>query len=84
MLRKELGLFLLILVIGGVTAFINPQFVSQVNLTNLANQIGLFGLLSIRQPKLPCVHSGGLWRPTKALRAGPLRLVVTHTFSTIR
>jgi ribose transport system permease protein len=47
MLRKELGLFLLILVIGGVTAFINPQFVSQVNLTNLANQIGLFGLLSI-------------------------------------
>ena len=23
------------------------------------------------QPKLPCVHSGGLWRPTKALRAGP-------------
>jgi hypothetical protein len=30
------------------------------------------------QPKLPCVHSGGLWRPTKALRAGPLRLVVTQ------
>ena len=47
MLRKELGLFLLILVIGGITAFINPQFVSQVNLTNLANQIGLFGLLAI-------------------------------------
>jgi hypothetical protein len=30
------------------------------------------------QPKLPCVHSGGLWRPTKALRAGFLRLVVTQ------
>src|SRR5580704_4785273 len=30
------------------------------------------------QPKLACVHSGGLWRPTKALRAGPLRLVVTQ------
>ena len=28
------------------------------------------------QPKLPCVYSGGLWRPTKALCAGPLRLVV--------
>jgi ribose transport system permease protein len=47
MLRKELGLFLLILVIGAITAFINPQFVSLVNLTNLANQIGLFGLLAI-------------------------------------
>jgi hypothetical protein len=30
------------------------------------------------QPKLPCVHSGGLWRPTKALRTGPLGLVVTQ------
>ena len=30
------------------------------------------------QPKLPCVYSGGLWRPTKALCAGPLRLVVTQ------
>ena len=29
------------------------------------------------QPKLACVHSGGLWRPTKALRAGP-RLVMTQ------
>lgn len=47
MLKKELGLFLLILVIGGVTAAINPQFVSQINLMNLANQIGLFGLAAI-------------------------------------
>lgn len=47
MLKKELGLFLLILVIGGVTAAINPQFLSQVNLVNLANQIGLFGLFAI-------------------------------------
>ncbi len=47
MIRKETGLFLLILVTGGVTALINPQFLSQVNLINLANQIGLFGLLAI-------------------------------------
>ena len=47
MLKKELGLALLILVIGGVTAAINPQFISQVNLMNLANQIGLFGLFAI-------------------------------------
>jgi ribose transport system permease protein len=47
MLKKELGLLLLILAVGTVTAAINPQFLSQVNLMNLANQIGLFGLISI-------------------------------------
>ncbi len=47
MLKKELGLALLILLIGGVTALINPQFISQVNLLNLANQIGLFGLFAL-------------------------------------
>ena len=47
MLKKELGLALLILVIGGVSAFINPQFISQVNLLNLSNQIGLFGLFAL-------------------------------------
>ncbi|MFZ1430482.1 MAG: ABC transporter permease [Geminicoccaceae bacterium] len=47
MLKKELGLALMILVIGGITAAINPQFISQVNLMNLANQIGLFGLFAI-------------------------------------
>ena len=47
MLKKELGLLILILVIGGITAAINPQFLSQVNLVNLANQIGLFGLFAI-------------------------------------
>jgi ribose transport system permease protein len=47
MLKKELGLLVLILVIGVLTAAINPQFISQVNLMNLANQIGLFGLISI-------------------------------------
>ncbi|UEM19757.1 ABC transporter permease [Skermanella mucosa] len=47
MLKKELGLLILILVIGSITAAINPQFISQINLMNLANQIGLFGLISI-------------------------------------
>jgi ribose transport system permease protein len=37
----------LIVVIGAVTTAINPQFASQVNLMNLANQIGLFGLFAI-------------------------------------
>jgi ribose transport system permease protein len=47
MLKKELGLALLILVIGAISAFINPQFISQVNLLNLSNQIGLFGLFAL-------------------------------------
>ena len=47
MLKKELGLLLLILAVGTVAGIINPQFLSQVNLMNLANQIGLFGPISI-------------------------------------
>ncbi|MBB5751443.1 ABC transporter permease [Prosthecomicrobium pneumaticum] len=47
MLKKELGLFVLIIVIGTITAAINPQFISIINLSNLANQIGLFGLFAL-------------------------------------
>jgi ribose transport system permease protein len=47
MLKKDLGLFLLILVVGAVVAFLNPRFVSPLNLANTANLIGLFGLFSI-------------------------------------
>ena len=47
MLKKDLGLFLLILIVGSVVAAINPRFISPVNLANTANLIGLFGLFSI-------------------------------------
>lgn len=47
MFKKDLGLLVLIIVIGAITTAINPQFASQVNLMNLANQIGLFGLFAI-------------------------------------
>ena len=47
MLKKDLGLFLLILVVGAVVAFLNPRFISPINLSNTANLIGLFGLFSI-------------------------------------
>ena len=47
MLKKDLGLCLLILVIGTVVALINPRFISTVNLANTANLIGLFGLFSL-------------------------------------
>ena len=47
MLKKDLGLFLLILVVGAVVAFLNPRFISPINLANTANLVGLFGLFSI-------------------------------------
>lgn len=47
MLKKEISLFLLIVVIGTITAMINPQFASIINFSNLANQIGLFGLFAL-------------------------------------
>ena len=49
MSKKELGLLVLLLVIGGITAAINPLFLSWVNILNLANLVGLFGLYSIGQ-----------------------------------
>lgn len=45
--KKELGLLLLILLIGGITALINPLFLSRVNVLNTANLVGLFGLSAI-------------------------------------
>ena len=47
--KKDLGLFVLIVVVGAITAFLNPRFLSPVNLVNMANLIGLFGLFAIGQ-----------------------------------
>ena len=49
MLKKDLGLFLLILVVGTAVALINPRFLSPINLSNTANLIGLFGIFSLAQ-----------------------------------
>jgi ribose transport system permease protein len=49
MLKKDLGLFLLILIVGTIVAFLNPRFISPINLSNTANLIGLFGLFAIGQ-----------------------------------
>ena len=46
-MKKEVGIFTLLLVLCGVTAALNPRFLSQANLTNMANVIGLFGVFSI-------------------------------------
>src|SRR5512138_1242183 len=47
MLKKDLGLLVLILVVGLVVSILNPRFLSPINLGNTANLIGLFGLFSL-------------------------------------
>jgi ribose transport system permease protein len=46
-MKKDLGIFTLLLVLCGVTALKSHAFLSATNLTNLANVIGLFGIFSI-------------------------------------
>jgi ribose transport system permease protein len=45
--KKDLGLFILIIVVGAAVALINPRFLLPGNLSNTANQVGLFGLFAI-------------------------------------
>lgn len=49
MIKKDIGLFILILVVGAVVATINPLFLSPINLGNTANLVGLFGIFAIGQ-----------------------------------
>jgi ribose transport system permease protein len=56
--RKNFGLLILILVVSGVVAFLNPRFLSPVNLSNTANLIGLFGIFAIAQAFV--IISGGI------------------------
>ena len=49
MQKKDLGLLVLILVVGAVVAMINPRFISPINIANTANLVGLFGLFAIGQ-----------------------------------
>ena len=58
MLKKDLGLLLLILIVGAIVAAINPRFLSPINLSNTANLIGLFGLFSLAQAFV--IISGGI------------------------
>ncbi len=46
-MKKEMGILALLLVLCGVTAALNPKFLSAVNLSNMANLVGLFGIFSI-------------------------------------
>lgn len=49
MSKKDVSLLVLILVVGTVVALINPRFLFVGNLSNTANQVGLFGIFSIAE-----------------------------------
>ncbi|HEY6217408.1 MAG TPA: ABC transporter permease [Pyrinomonadaceae bacterium] len=46
-MKKELGIFVLLIVLCIVVSVINPNFLLAINLQNLARQIGAFGIFSI-------------------------------------
>ena len=46
-MKKELGIFILLVVLCIVVSAINPNFLLAINLQNLARQIGAFGIFSI-------------------------------------
>ena len=46
-MKKELGIFILLIVLCGITAVLNPRFLSPVNLQNTTRLIGMFGLLGL-------------------------------------
>jgi len=46
-MKKEIGIFVLLVVLCALTGFENPRFFSQANLVNMANVIGLFGIFSL-------------------------------------
>jgi ribose transport system permease protein len=47
--KKDIGLLVLILVVGTIVALINPRFLSPINISNTANLVGLFGIFAIGQ-----------------------------------
>jgi len=58
MQKKDIGLLLLILVVGAFVAYFNPLFLSSVNLANTANLVGLFGIFAMGQALV--IMTGGI------------------------
>src|SRR3954462_7431943 len=46
-MKKELGTFVLLVVLCIVVAILNPRFLAGANLQNMARLIGLYGIFSI-------------------------------------
>src|SRR5437763_12970045 len=47
LMKKELGIFVLLIVLCVIVSLINPNFLLAINLQNLARQIGAFSIFSI-------------------------------------
>src|SRR6478672_12868881 len=45
--KKEIGIFVLLVVLCGVVSVMNPRFLSPTNLSNMALVIGLYGIFSL-------------------------------------
>lgn len=58
MTKKDLGLLILILVVGAVVAAINPRFLLPINLANTANLVGMFGISALGQAFV--IMTGGI------------------------
>ena len=46
-MKKELGIFILLVALCAVVSALNPQFLSPANLQNMARQIGMYGIFSL-------------------------------------
>ena len=46
-MRKEIGVFVLLVVLCGVVGFLNPQFLSAANIQNMSRLVGTYGIFSI-------------------------------------
>ena len=46
-MKKELGIFILLIILCVVVAAINPKFLNSANLQNMARLVGMFGIFSI-------------------------------------
>ena len=46
-MRKELGMFILLVVLGVIITAINPQFLGGANIQNMSRLIGIYGIFSI-------------------------------------
>ncbi len=66
-IQKELGIFVLLVVLCIFVAGMNPRFLSTINLQNTARLIGMFGILSIGQAVV--IVTGGIDLSTGSLVA---------------
>lgn len=56
--KKDLGLLILIVVVGAVVALINPRFLLPINIANTANLVGMFGISALGEAFV--VITGGI------------------------